>query len=163
MKFKYSPLLLGILFPIITLNAEVSLTPPNAVAGECYAKVVVPAKYKTLEVYDKSRKRDFHFEEIVEFWSDAKTNKSKLHRLLFYMFISLIPILSVYLVAAFTMINPRYQENRSFLVIFFTTLFFYVIASILQKWGNFYLFAGAVLFSSIVGRVLFHKRVARYF
>ena len=121
------------------------------------------AKYKTLEVYDKSRKRDFHFEDIMEFWSAAKTNKKKLHRLLFYMFISLIPLLSVYPVAAFTMINPRYQENRTFIIIFFTTLFFYVIASTLQKWGNFYIFALAVLFSLVLGRVLFHKQVARYF
>jgi len=121
------------------------------------------AKYKTLEVYDKSRKRDFHFEDIMEFWSAARTDKKKMHRLLFYMFVSLIPLLSVYLVAAFTMINPRYQENRTFIVIFFTTIFFYVIASTLQKWGNFYLFALAVLLSSILGRVLFHKQVARYF
>ncbi|CAA6803302.1 MAG: Reverse transcriptase [uncultured Sulfurovum sp.] len=49
MKIKYSPLLLGLLLPITFVNAEVSLTPPNAKAGECYAKVVVPAKYKTVE------------------------------------------------------------------------------------------------------------------
>ncbi len=121
------------------------------------------AKYKTLEVYDKSRKRDFHFEDIVEFWSAAKKDPHKMHRLLFYMFVSLIPLLSVYLVAAFTMINPRYQENRSFLVIFFTVLLFYLIASSLQKWGNFYLIALAVIFTSILGRWLFHTRVAKFF
>ena len=49
MRVKYSRLLLGLLLPISYINAEVSLTPPNAKAGECYAKVVVPAKYKTIE------------------------------------------------------------------------------------------------------------------
>ena len=49
MKIKYSSLVLGLLLPITYINAEVSLTPPNAKAGECYAKVVVPAKYKTVE------------------------------------------------------------------------------------------------------------------
>jgi hypothetical protein len=49
MKIKYSSLVLGLLLPIAYINAEVSLTPPNAKAGECYAKVVVPAKYKTIE------------------------------------------------------------------------------------------------------------------
>lgn len=49
MKVKYSSLVLGLLLPISYINAEVSLTPPNAKAGECYAKVVVPAKYKTVE------------------------------------------------------------------------------------------------------------------
>ncbi len=49
MKVKYSSLLLGLLLPMTYINAEVSLTPPNAHAGECYAKVVMPAKYKTVE------------------------------------------------------------------------------------------------------------------
>jgi len=49
MKLKYSSLVLGLLLPITYINAEVSLIPPNAKAGECYAKVVVPAKYKTVE------------------------------------------------------------------------------------------------------------------
>ncbi len=49
MKIKYSSLVLGLLLPLSYINAEVSLTPPNAKAGECYAKVVVPAKYKTVE------------------------------------------------------------------------------------------------------------------
>ena len=49
MKLKYSSLLLGMLLPITCIHAEVSLVPPNAKAGECYAKVVVPSKYKTVE------------------------------------------------------------------------------------------------------------------
>lgn len=46
---KYSSILLGLLMPISYIQAEVSLVPPNAKAGECYAKVVIPAKYKTIE------------------------------------------------------------------------------------------------------------------
>ncbi len=51
MKIKYSNLLLGILLPITYLHAEatVALTPPDAKPGECYAKVVLPAKYETIE------------------------------------------------------------------------------------------------------------------
>ena len=49
MKLKYSSLLLGLLLPITYATAEVSLIPPDAKAGECYAKVVVPAKYKSVD------------------------------------------------------------------------------------------------------------------
>ena len=49
MKLKYSSLLLGLLLPITYATAEVSLIPPDAKAGECYAKVVIPAKYKTVD------------------------------------------------------------------------------------------------------------------
>jgi hypothetical protein len=49
MKLKYSSLLLGLLLPISYLSAEVSLIPPDAKAGECYAKVIIPAKYKSVD------------------------------------------------------------------------------------------------------------------
>jgi len=49
MKINYSSIILGLILPISYIQAKVSLVPPNAKAGECYAKVVIPAKYKTIE------------------------------------------------------------------------------------------------------------------
>lgn len=52
MKIKYSKLLVGLLLPLATLTAtaeELPLTPPNAKPGECYARVLTPAKYETIE------------------------------------------------------------------------------------------------------------------
>ncbi len=49
MDVKYLSFLLFLLLPLSSINAEISLTPPNAKAGECYAKVIVPAKYKTVQ------------------------------------------------------------------------------------------------------------------
>jgi len=50
MKIKYSHLLLGLLLPVAYLHAETAaLTPPDAKPGECYAKVVLPAEYETVE------------------------------------------------------------------------------------------------------------------
>ena len=121
------------------------------------------AEYETLEVYDKTKKRNFIFEDVFTFWAKAQTDERTLHRLLFYIFVSLIPLISVYLVAAYTMINPRYQANHSYIVIFSVTLLFYTLASILQKWGNFYLLAAAIIFTSVLGIWLFHKRVTRFF
>jgi len=98
--------------------------------GYTYTKTdLQQAKYKTLEVYDSNKKNNFHFEAIVTYWNKAKTDAKMMHRVLFFIFISLIPLLSAYLVASFTMINPRYQTNRSFIVIFVTTLLFYMLAS----------------------------------
>ena len=121
------------------------------------------AKYKTLEVYDSTKKKSFHFENIVAYWSKAKTDTKIMHRVLFFIFVSLIPLLSVYLVASFTMINPRYQTNHSFIVIFATTLLLYMIASSLEKWGNYLTLGLSILAVIAVSRKLFKKRVARYF
>jgi len=121
------------------------------------------AKYKILEVYDKGKNRNYSFKSVFEFWERAKTDKGTLHRLLFYIFISLIPFISVYIIAAYTMINPRYQANHSYIVIFSVTLFFYGIASSLQKWGTFTLLAAAILCTSLLGIWLFQRRVTRFF
>ncbi len=49
MKIKYSNLLVALLLPLTYANAEeASLTPPDAKAGECYARVMSPAKYETV-------------------------------------------------------------------------------------------------------------------
>jgi len=50
MKITYSRLLIGLLLPLSTITAgELPLTPPNAKAGECYAKVLTPAQYEMTE------------------------------------------------------------------------------------------------------------------
>ena len=50
MKIKYSNVVLSLLLPLSAMYAEeLSLTPPNAKAGECYARVVQPAQYEDVE------------------------------------------------------------------------------------------------------------------
>jgi lipopolysaccharide export system permease protein len=121
------------------------------------------AEYETVEVFDNSPKKGFQFKNVISYWSDVQSNKKLMHKMLFFIFISLIPVLSVYLVASFTMINPRYQSNRSFVVIFITTLFFYMIASSLEKWGTPLLLVLSVIIVTILGQWLFRQRVAKYF
>ncbi len=132
--------------------------------GYTYSKEKLQqAQYQSLEVFDTSKSKSFQFQDIVSYWSKASTDIKILHRALFFIFVSLIPIISVYLVASFSMINPRYQANRSFLVIFVTTLLLYLIASSLEKWGNFYTLAAIVFGMILLGKWLFTKRVAKYF
>ncbi|RRS30298.1 MAG: hypothetical protein P794_07555 [Epsilonproteobacteria bacterium (ex Lamellibrachia satsuma)] len=132
--------------------------------GYTYAKSKLrQAEYKTLEVYDTSKKKGFHFKNIFTYWSKAKEDIKMMHRVLFFIFISLIPLLSVYLIASFTMINPRYQANHSFIVIFITAISLYLLASSLEKWGNFLILGFMVALVFFLGRWIFARRVARYF
>ena len=121
------------------------------------------AKYETLEAFDTTKHQRFHFEDIIAYWSKAPHDERIMHRFLFFFFVSLIPLLAVYLVAAFTMINPRYQANHSFVVIFATTLLLYLVASSLEKWGNIPMLVAAIVLTLGMGMFLFKKRVARYF
>lgn len=126
-------------------------------------KKLQQAEYKSLEVFDRVYRLDFKFETIINYWSNAASDIKLMQKLLFSIFVSLIPLLSIYIVASFTMINPRYQPNRSFIVIFVTTLFLYVIASSLDKWGNAFSLILSIMLVSILGQWLFNKRVSKYF
>lgn len=121
------------------------------------------AEYKSLEVFDSVKKTSYKFQSIVDYWAEGKENPKRMHRALFFIFISLIPLLSVYLVAAFTMINPRYQSNHSFLVIFSTTLFLYLIGSSLEKWGTYMSLIFVIILVGLLGHWLFKKRVSKFF
>ncbi len=121
------------------------------------------AKYESLEVFDRSKNQIFKFENTIALWSKASSNIKMLRRLLFFLFVSLIPFLSLYLVASFSMINPRYQKNYAFIVISLTTLGLYIVATSLEKWGNFPIMLLAVIGLFVLGRWLFKKRVLRYF
>jgi len=132
--------------------------------GYTYTEVKLQqAKYKSLEVYDNEPTKTFKFEDIIEHWSKASTDKKRMHRVLFFIFVSLIPLLSVYLIASFSMINPRYQKNRSFIVILLTSLGLYMTASSLEKWGTFPILFLCIVIAFVLGRVLFSHRVAKYF
>ena len=133
--------------------------------GYTYTKTKLQqAEYETMEIFDRSQSKGFQFKSIISYWSEGEESSKKImHRILFYIFISLIPLLSVYLVASFTMINPRYQQNHSFLVIFITTLFFYIIGSSLEKWGTPLILILSIIIVAILGQWLFKKRVSKYF
>ncbi|MDQ1325759.1 MAG: lipopolysaccharide export system permease protein [Campylobacterota bacterium] len=121
------------------------------------------AQYKLLEVFDTSRQKDFRYQDIFNYWAQAATNQKLMGKILFFIFVSLIPLLCIHLVASFAMINPRYDANHSFLIIFLVALFFYFIASSLDKWGNFLILFFAIFMVALLGKWLFKKRVARYF
>jgi lipopolysaccharide export system permease protein len=120
-------------------------------------------RYKVLEAFDTSKIKHYQLTNVLEYWMAAKNNEERMHALVFFAFINLIPLLSVLLVAAFTMINPRYQHNHSFLVTFLVTLLLYLIGSSLQRSGNIVMLVTASIALFIVGRWLFKKRVERYF
>ena len=120
-------------------------------------------EYKRLQVFDTTPKRAFHFQTIQNYWSDIFEKPKLMREMLFLLFIALIPLLCIYMIASFTMINPRYQKSRSFMVIFLTTLLLYLLATVLQKWGTPLLFIVIVTSMVVLGQWLFTKRVSRYF
>jgi len=121
------------------------------------------AKYKQLNVYKNVKKSHTTLYDIYDYWSQIKNVKKLKQKALFMIFVSFIPIISLYIIASFTIINPRYQQNRSYIVIFATTILLYTLASILHKQANIYLLICTIILIVISGFVLIRKQVYRFF
>jgi len=148
---------------ILHQNNITSLLLYNGYGYTYSAEKLQQVNYETLKVFHSTKQKNFKYYDLKSYWGEAKHSQKRMHKILFFTFVSLIPILSVYLIASFTMINPRYQPNHSFIVIFIIALILYIMASTLQMWGTPLILMFYTLFTFFMGQWLFHKRVSRFF
>jgi lipopolysaccharide export system permease protein len=96
-------------------------------------------------------------------WSKITTNKKDMAYFIYNIFLSLSPLLVLGLIAAFSIINPRYQRLHSYSIGFSVAFAVYIAASLLRKQGTpWILFAISTLFV-VIGMILFHyKTKARF-
>jgi lipopolysaccharide export system permease protein len=120
-------------------------------------------KYAKMSIYDSVNFDEMGFKNSMLYWSSATSNESIKQRLFFTIFTSLIPILSLYIIVSFSIINSRYQSNRSFLVIASTASTFYLAATIIKQEGNSFIFATTLLLSVGLGIYLFKKRIESFY
>lgn len=119
--------------------------------------------YKKMSIYDSVNFDTMSFKNSMLYWSSAKNNETIKQRLLFTIFTSLMPLLTLYIVVSFSIINSRYQSNRSFMVIASTASLFYLIATIIKQEGNEVVFAFAILASLTASFYLFKKRIGSFY
>jgi lipopolysaccharide export system permease protein len=121
--------------------------------------------YKTMQIFQNIKPKPYTYESVKEYWLKLYNNpkKKKRGKILFFIFISLIPITSLYLVSSFAIINPRYQKNYGYLALGVITIGLYVIATVIQNMGSPYLLLGSIITIIVLGLILFRYRVSRFF
>ncbi|MEA3455079.1 MAG: LptF/LptG family permease [Campylobacterota bacterium] len=119
--------------------------------------------YKKMQTYDAMGNRNMQLYGVEAYWKQGITDKQRKQKMLFYFFISIIPLLSLYMISAFSIINPRYQKNHSFIVIGVIASLFYFLASLLDKYGTIWMLAAFSITSLGIGMWLFNRQVNRYF
>ncbi len=119
--------------------------------------------YKKLQTYDSLTGHNMQLYGVEAYWKQSMSDKQRKQKMLFYFFISIMPLLSLYMIIAFSIINPRYQKNHSFLVIGSITTFFYFLASLLDKFGTMPMLIAFMIGSFSLGVWFFYRLVNRYF
>jgi len=119
--------------------------------------------FQKLQTYDTFLNYGSELYGVGDYWMQSMNDDQRKRKMLFYFFISIIPLLALPMIAAFSIINPRYQQGHSFIVIGGIILLFYFQGSLLDKYGTISMLALLSILSLALGVWLFVKRVHRYF
>ena len=134
--------------------------------GSGYAfkeKSMQKINYETMQIFQNLDSEAYNYKNIADYWIRYSFNPDKRGKILFFIFISLIPILGLYIVSSFSIINPRYQKNYAYYALGVTTVSLYVIATVLKNQGSILMLVTALFFTYTIGHILFKYRVIRYF
>lgn len=144
-------------------NSIITLTLTNGSGYTFSQESLKEINYEKMQMFQNLNIEAFTYNNIMNYWLELASNPSKKNKILFFIYISLIPIIALYIIASFAILNPRYQKNYAYLVLGLTTIALYVIATLLEKKGNFPLLLIATVATFIIGLWLFRKHVVRYF
>ncbi len=118
-------------------------------------------EYAKMSIFDSVEFDAINFKNSMLYWGEG--NEGVRRQLFVMIFTSLIPILSLYIVVSFSIINPRYQNNRSFLVISSIASIFYLVATVIKREGIEVYFTLAIVVSIGASIYLFKKRIGNFY
>jgi len=145
-------------------SSIVSLKLYNGGSGYTFSKDSLKmVDYDTMEIYQNLKPKSFSYQNVKEYWEKLSKVPKKRGKILFFIFISLIPIIALYIVSAFSIINPRYQKSYAYPALGITIILLYIIAIAIQKQGSIALLVGSLISITIIGLILFQYKVAKYF
>jgi len=143
-------------------NSLVTLT-LNDGSGYTFSKdELKEINYKQMQLFQNLTAKEFNYSSIVEYWIKLSKTWRK-GKILFFIYISLIPMIALYIIASFSIINPRYQKNYAYPILGITTIGLYAIATLLKNQGSFLLLGISVILTFLLGIFLFRHYVERYF
>lgn len=118
--------------------------------------------YKQMQVFQNLNADEFTYSNIIQYWT-ALSLGSKKGKILFFIYISLIPMMALYIIASFSIINPRYQKNYAYPILGITTIGLYATATMLQNHGSFLLLGVSITVTFLIGILFFRHYIQRYF
>lgn len=149
-----------------TIETKDSSIELNLLEGSGYTfdpRALKEVDYQKMQIFQNLHTKNYTYRNILDHWIKYSTHPKKKRRILFFIFISLIPIMGLYIIASFAIINPRYQKNYAYQVLGASTVIFYVLATTLKSSGNFWIMGGLIVSIMLFGWWLFHTKVTRYF
>lgn len=96
-------------------------------------------------------------------WKNIYKNKKLMSNFTYNIFISLSPLLSLFLVGGLSIINPRYQKISIYTISALILVIIYTLGSTLKNSGTLFILGLSIATIVTLGYGLFHKRVKSIF
>jgi len=119
--------------------------------------------YDEMTIFQSSIASDKEFIAIDEYWNDLFQNSKKLEKFKQSLYIALMPILTLFAIASFTIIHPRYQKSQLFATLVVTIVSYLTLMNLLSKNATIGVGLGVFIILQLLTFLLFKKRVLRYF
>ena len=146
-----------------TNNSLITLTLNNG-SGYTFSKnSLEEINYETMKVYKNLNSKAFTYNNIIDYWVQLSVDPARKSKIFFFIFISFIPLLGLLIVAAFSIINPRYNKNYAYHILALTSIGLFGIATVLKKEGTILILLASMIIILILGKILFKRNVLRYF
>ena len=142
-------------------RGRIRLTLYDGSAETSDAKTIQTLHYKSLSIYRYPQASSRRVQSDREYWAQASTDKHRRGKMLYFIFVSLSPVLTFPLIALLSIFNPRYQKNRSAVVIFIAAMSIYLPAALVQKSGSLALFFLFLFLIAVLGAWLMKIRLMR--
>ncbi|CAA6816212.1 MAG: Predicted permease YjgP/YjgQ family [uncultured Sulfurovum sp.] len=147
----------------VNKNSIVTLTLEDGSGYTFSNDALKKINYESMKVFKNLNTEAFTYSNIVQYWIKLSLNPNKKSKIFFFIFASLIPLLSIAIIAAFSIINPRYQKNYAYHVLALTTVGLYGLAIILEKKGTPLMLLGFSFLVLLLGYYLYKRFVLRFF
>ena len=147
---------------IQNINSLITLTLNSGSGYTFTADTLKEINYKQMQVFQNLTSDEFTYHSIITYWTEMSKTWRK-GKIFFFIYISLIPMMALYIIASFSIINPRYQKNYAYHILGVTTIGLYAVATLLKNQGTPLLLGASIIFTFTIGIFLFRKNVQRFF
>jgi len=144
-------------------NSLVTLTLKDGSGYTFSENTLKKIEYEKMKVFKNLTSSAFTYNNIVEYWIKLSLHPTKRLEILFFIFISLIPLLGLMIIASFAIINPRYQKNYAYHILGLTMVGLYGIAVLLKTKGNLIILGTISFLILLLGFYLYKRLVLRFF
>lgn len=116
-------------------------------------------EFKKMVINDLSVFEGKKYRNIIEYWFESSSDKKRAFDFTIFVTVSLFPMISIFLILAIGIRNPRYEKNLTYLWIILSILIFYILAFTLSKKLPFYAIFIIIPIWIALGYSIYNKKI----